>query len=450
MATLGTAFAVRHASVTPNLYEGAVHRLFGVIVLGGLFVGTAHSTRASWQGRGQEYCQQHKTGASSAFVLLPTRDAEADGEEDNIDSARSSETLFHRLRSEVPRDMDTHAHLHDGEYGSDGRQSSTWQWVMRLMSSCQAVGLLVMVYVQILLGIATYCNLFTNHEIFNGLAHWVKASVFLLYGIWVSMRYFGFGSSLGHAWNLPSKTGRGIVSPEMIESGLIFTYGATDLFLERLGHADEPISHTDIQHISIALIFACAGLIGLLLESAAVKRLLLRASQTTREHRYPHAAGKDQENEERARGAFNVMPSLVVFFTGLLMSQHTQDSVFTTQLHATWGYYFCLAAVFRFITYCLTYSATATRLPARPPSELLVSFSLIAGALVFMMSSRDTAQSLEYYGIDLMFVISLSVAGSLLIMVWTLFLMILRSLNLSSTTSSNDGENKTCGSPAVL
>lgn len=343
-----------------------------------------------------------------------TRTSRLQEEEEEDDSARSSETMYRQQSGSLDRqDSFDDLALHAGEVSQKHTEADRTKTakVGQVLSSVWPVLVLFLAYVQILLGIATYCGLFTNHEIFNGLAHWIKASIFLLFGIWVFIRYLGGLASIGHAWN--DVTGKH-VSPETIECSLIFIYGSSNLFLERLGHSDEPISHTDIQHMSIAAMFACAGLIGLLIESRAIQDLLMLEGKLV-------SSGTGHSR----RTTYNVMPALVVFFTGVLMSQHSQDTQFASDVHAGWGYYFCTASAFRLITYILIFSSSWSRRPRRPPTEALVAFCLIAGALVFMMSARDPVQSLEYYGIDFMFTISLSVAGALAILVWVLYTQIL-------------------------
>lgn len=413
MAVLGTIAAFIHRGATADLYENAVHRKTGFVLVLCISVQTCFHLFGAYKEKDRQDL------SSSRFLPLTQQD-------DSDDSARSSATLFRRrtppIDMRISFDGRTRDELEPQKVQSVKHPVRSLRYKFGgALGQLNVVLLLGATYIQILLGVATYCGLFTNHEIFNGLAHWIKASIFLLFGIWVFMRYLGYANSIGHAWN----TVRGQhVSAERIECGLIFTYGISNLFLERLGHSDEPVSHTDIQHMSIAAMFACAGFVGLLFESRYVQDLL-RVREPV-ETSIVGVGDYHAADHLLVPKTFNVMPALVVFFTGLLMSQHKQDSQFTTDLHATWGYFFCIASGLRLLTYCLTYLATRSALSGRPPSEVLVAFSLIAGALVFMMSSRDTAQVLEYYAIDLMFCISLAVAGALGIMVWTMYLMILR------------------------
>ena len=62
-------------------------------------------------------------------------------------------------------------------------------------------------YATFLAGIATYGGLFRGHEIFSGLAHWIKGSVFFWYGLLTLGRWAGCFADRGWAWNmLPARS----------------------------------------------------------------------------------------------------------------------------------------------------------------------------------------------------------------------------------------------------
>ncbi|KAJ8607238.1 hypothetical protein MRB53_040424 [Persea americana] len=158
------------------------------------------------------------------------------------------------------------------------------------------------------------------------------------------------------------------------------------------GHAwsDTAASATSAEMYECGLIafyghVAAAGTIGLLLESKRLKRLLF--------------------GSERHK-VYNIMPALVVFFTDL-------------QLAAIHG---------------SKESSERSSCGILSDRRSSVAFCLIAGALVFMMSARDVVQSLEHNEIGLMFVISLSVAGALTVMMWTIYAMVVRRLGTQSIT----------------
>lgn len=413
---IGVSFAVYHHSVTPELYTGALHRKLGFVLVATLLCCISFRLcQALFSAIEDEDTRKH-----GRFTRLP-QDVARVTSPTNFESTRSSETLYRTQSSLDGRDLLEDAHQGSapqchpkGWYPPRGCLSRGFVIIGTVFKVILYLGL----YAQILLGIATFTALFTDHEVFNGVAHWAKASVFFLFGIWVFARYLGVFSDIGHAWN--DSDGTKGVSAETIECGLICFYGLTNLFLERLGHSDEPISHTDIQHMAIAGMFAFGGAIGLLLESKACQRML-----------YPSL------DISKRTSMYNIMPALVVFFTGLLMSQHNQDSQFASDIHATWGYLFCVASIFRICTYLIMFLSPPSRVPKRPPSEVLVSFSLISGALIFMMSARHVVITFEHYQIDLMFAMSLSVVGALSVMMWTIFVTILHSYNHRWSTRPN-------------
>ena len=106
-------------------------------------------------------------------------------------------------------------------------------------------------------------------------------------------------------------------SAEMIECGLIAFYGYTNTFMERMGaSADEPFSIHEIEHISIAVMFAFAGTLGILLESRRVRDLIGGPIGTRlQDARAPPSY---------AFGSYNPVPAFVVILTGIAMSAHHQ------------------------------------------------------------------------------------------------------------------------------
>lgn len=65
------------------------------------------------------------------------------------------------------------------------------------------------------------------------------------------------------AWNVKprSASNRWTPSAEFVESALIFTYGATNIFLEHLGRWGGEWSFEDLEHISITVLFIGGGLV---------------------------------------------------------------------------------------------------------------------------------------------------------------------------------------------
>lgn len=280
-----------------------------------------------------------------------------------------------------------------------------------------------------------------GHMIFGLLAHLIKGFVFFLLGFVELARYCGFLSAHGMAWNrrdediypaksrvvpepVPQRTsflGRFKFWPseptmEYIQSLCIFIYGITNVFLEHLGNEDGVWSHKDIQHASIAFMFIGGGLSGLVMESEFVRKSI--------------AAGFGVELGKRSYYSFNPMPAFTVFWTGALMSRHEQETPLSTEIHIQWGSLLSLAAVIRLCTYLMLYLRPIPEdsQPQKPFTEILVSFCLVCGGLIFMSSNRETVEAMIYRGIDSMFTLNVSVGISALLISYAVFAYAVRGL----------------------
>lgn len=281
-----------------------------------------------------------------------------------------------------------------------------------------------------LTGLATGFLMGKDWRIFALLAHFIKGFVFFLLGFIELARFFGAGASRGWAWNevfvRPSKSQSSIhgrilskflpeaPSIEFVQSFLIFFYGSTNVFLEHLGNKDGVWSHKDLQHASIAFMFFGGGLCGMTVESNALKRKIGAA----------FGVEEDVGSNGRIRRTWSVnpMPAFIIFWTGALMSHHQQETELATQIHMQWGYLFSLAAILRLFTMALMLTRPRASSeqdgaqPQRPFTELLVSFCLICGGMIFMASNRETVEGMIYRGIDQMFTVNVSVGVTVLLM----------------------------------
>lgn len=95
------------------------------------------------------------------------------------------------------------------------------------------------------------------------------------------------------------------------------------------------------------------------------------------------------------RVSLNPMPALIIMLLGMMMGSHHQDSMTSTMVHKQWGNMLVGFALARGMTYVLLFLKPPTSyLPARPPTEIIASFCLISGGLIFMMSvSAQTLHS---------------------------------------------------------
>lgn len=187
--------------------------------------------------------------------------------------------------------------------------------------------------------------------------------------------------------------------------------------MERFGaQTGEPYTSKQIQHISIAVMFWFAGLVGMGLESRRLRRWFTAPSS---ESLKGSSRVSDAVTEPTSYGgSFNPFPALVIGVTGLAMSAHFQTYLFQVsalptcapehvltlrkvQIHALWGY--CLTG-FSFLR-CLTYffvwlNPPRSIHPSRPPSEAVASFFLSCGGLIFVMSDEEITFAAMRRGYD--------------------------------------------------
>jgi len=121
------------------------------------------------------------------------------------------------------------------------------------------------------------------------------------------------------------------------------------------------------------------------------------------------------------------VPALVILLLGIMMSSHTQESMTSSMVHKQWGQLFVGFALSRGSTYLLLCVRPYTSyLPSRPPTEIVTSFCLIGGGLVFMASARDVVEAMEYNGLDAMFGFTVTMGLTTLLMAWVVLLLALK------------------------
>jgi hypothetical protein len=136
-------------------------------------------------------------------------------------------------------------------------------------------------FVAIATGAVTYGGIMRGHEVFNGLAHFIKGGIFFWYGILTLGRFVGCWADLGWAWNkkppaaIVGSWKSKIPSGEFTESFVIWLYGVSNVFLEHLASWGGSWSPTDLEHVSISVMFFGGGLVSwgsISLETAANMR----------------------------------------------------------------------------------------------------------------------------------------------------------------------------------
>ncbi|EPY50453.1 fungal protein [Schizosaccharomyces cryophilus OY26] len=284
---------------------------------------------------------------------------------------------------------------------------------------------LYMGFFEVCTGIVLLAGIFKGSHVFNGLAHWIKGGLFLWYGILSFGEYLGAFAEYGWAWNLRPKISqsglaRFIPSKEMVESSILFTYGISNVWLEHLGNTDGIWNHHDMQHVSIAFMLWWAGLCGMLVESKVVRRFL-NTSLSYALHQSPHEEGSPA-SDESSSVSLNLFPAITVFFTGVMMSSHEQKSQISTVIHVLWGRLLSAAAVSRACTYILLYvKRPSSPWPTRPPTEIVTSFCLICGGIMFMASSYDVVNKIRVNDLSAMLLMNMCVALTCIIMGLELF-----------------------------
>lgn len=135
-----------------------------------------------------------------------------------------------------------------------------------------------------------------------------EGSIFFLYGLLTFGRYLGAWSEYGWAWNRATKKAP---SAELVESFVIFFYGATNTWMERFGaEPGSPYTAKQIQHISIAVMYFFGGAIGMALELGINKKQV------------------DGDDVQAYRSSFNPFAALCIGITGVAMAAHHQTYLF--------------------------------------------------------------------------------------------------------------------------
>ncbi|OUT22217.1 hypothetical protein CAS74_003209 [Pichia kudriavzevii] len=356
-------------------------------------------------------------------------------------------------------------------YNSISSFATTFSSLFNILHNISVWGLLVYYFVMLPTGVACLNLMGQSTRIFNLLAHFIKGEVFIIIGIISLARYCGCFAGIGGAWNTafvdfnhhqdlinpPSNSGiqgvgsgghnimnstfiklhklvygaknSGLIcSFEGIESFLIFFYGSTNIFLEHLASKDGVWTAKDLQHVSIAFMYLGAGLCGLIAEHKLSDWRRSLYSKLTKQS----TLNNDASHKLVTPGfSPNPFPVFTIFWTGLLMSKHAQASQLSTDIHVQWGSLLTYGSFFRVFTFLLmSYSpfkeSIQCYLPSKPLTELITSFCLICGGLVFMESTDQVIEALAYRGLTPMFTINVSVGVVSLFMAWIMVLFAIK------------------------
>ncbi|KAI0921369.1 hypothetical protein AcW2_006361 [Taiwanofungus camphoratus] len=361
----------------------------------------AHAGTAEWANNVDRHRHQHRREPSYP------------------QSAASERTLFN---PPSPRHSNDTLPEYIGHIAWIARGTSKTPLLKRLGRVVFAIAERVLVFagfMQVLTGVVVYTGGCRENYINGCLAHLIKGGIFWCYGLVTFARYLGSFSEIGWAWNVaPSGS---YPSAEFVESAVIFLYGITNTWMERFGaHPGDPYTTKQMQHISIAIMFWFAGLVGMGIESKRVRRWLAAGSTAA-----VPAARRSREavaEPPSYRGSFNPFPAMCIGVTGAAMSAHFQTYVFQVQIHTLWGYLLSGFAVLRCLTYFFVWLAPPRSiLPSRPPTEALASFFLTCGGLMFMSSTEElTIAAMRQGHDDVMMFANVGIAVTCFAFCWTL------------------------------
>jgi len=310
--------------------------------------------------------------------------------------------------------------------------SQNFHVLISILFKCFNYPMLGYLFVYVTTGISVGSLFGKANRVFNLLAHFIKGGVFVTLGIFSLARYCGALSKSGLAWNKAvvfknqvhtksiwyKLTPHGMITMEGYESFLIFFYGITNIFLEHLAAPSGPWVAKDLQHVSIAFMFIGSGLCGLITEHILSDWRFNQVLLNTNINPEAIHAGSPGYSP-------NPFPVFTIFWTGILMSQHAQASETSTMIHMQWGYLLSFGSFFRLLTFILLMLVPNKNLkPARPFTELITSFALICGGVIFMQSTDQVVEALEYRGLTSMFTLNVNVGIVALIMGWEMCLMI--------------------------
>ncbi|KAF5333446.1 hypothetical protein D9611_002369 [Ephemerocybe angulata] len=483
LAALGVSSAGLYKKMTPNMYQGSVHGkqgyffLFvalclsavdivaGVTRLVTFFKSDTKTVRQFWryvilnqaddvQLQGPEYTGLIVEDPEEYEIAKLGRNSHdsselADGTEQwanevhrhqSRGSTVSERTLFGNHRS---HSSDT---LNEATKQGPMTPKAWAKWIGQTAFAIVERTLVVAGFAMVLTGIVVYTGGCRQNWVNGCLAHLIKGGIFWCYGLLTFARFLGSFAELGWAWNRAPSESK--YSAEWTESFVIFLYGITNTWMERFGAAPgDPFTTKQVQHISIAVMFWFAGLVGMGIESKRVRRWL--ASSTFSSVASTSNIPRDAVTEPPSYlASFNPFPALVIGVTGAAMAAHFQTYLFQVEIHRLWGNLLVAFSVLRCFTYFFLWlGPPKSILPSRPPTEALGSFFLACGGLVFMFSTEEvTIAAMRRGRDDVMMFLNVAVAITCLAFCWTLCMVAtkgyLKSRSHTSVTfrSSNTSE----------
>ncbi|KAJ2930209.1 hypothetical protein H1R20_g6871, partial [Candolleomyces eurysporus] len=475
-SALGVSSSMLYNKMTPNMYDGSVHGKHGYFVLvlalclsavdivAGFtrlvsFIRSANkSIKVFWQyvilnqstdahSQGPEYAgliAEDPEEYEIAKLGVPHSDDSPDSP-DETEQWANEVHRHHNRHSSIVSDRTlfgnpTRSHSSDTLNETAKQNSRTaGGWAVYIGQAVFAVlerSLVIAGFGMVLTGIVVYTGGCRQSWVNGCLAHLIKGGIFWCYGLLTFARFLGSYAELGWAWNRAPKGSK--YTAEFTESFVIFLYGVTNTWMERFGASPgDPYTTKQVQHISIAVMFWFAGLVGMGIESKRVRRWL--ASSTFESFSNPTDMPPEAITEPPSYlASFNPFPALVIGVTGAAMAAHYQRYLFQVQIHSLWGNMLVAFSVLRCLTYFFLWlGPPKSILPSRPPTEALGSFFLACGGIVFMFSTEEvTIAAMRRGRDDVMMFLNVAVAITCLAFCWTLCMVALKGW-LKSRTHSN-------------
>lgn len=126
----------------------------------------------------------------------------------------------------------------------------------------------------------------------------------------------------------------------------------------------------------------------MLIESTWIRDLLnTTVHDVIREDAYSEEERQALEPPATYEFSINPIPALVILLLGIMMGSHHQHSEISSMVHGQWGRLLLGASLARGLSYVIMYlKPPKSVLPSRPPTELLASFGLLSGGVIFMAS----------------------------------------------------------------
>lgn len=196
------------------------------------------------------------------------------------------------------------------------------------------------------------------------IAHGIMGSSFILYGfllLWVLIIPW----IRNHQKLNNDPTGK---SQEFWDSSIMCLWGIVNTFTEhRWGR--EGWSHGDYQHTSMGIIWWCGGLLGMWLS---------------------------RKNRTR-----NVIPALLLIYTGYAMSEHSQHLAISTKVHAMFGLTLILAGLTRIFEICFLLRGASSSEDGKVLAfQHFPPLGLVMSGLLFMSANEEQLHMVHDLGAD--------------------------------------------------